>query len=181
MENKPVRRSVIFCATDGALALLEVLHFISLRRLCSRPNARSFSPPGLVGRRVGCAATFGFFFVARGPPFPVIFGFGASERLAAPFSLYLVAGGFARLGEETKRRAASRKFKARIVASLEPISVDDSRARPAIFCSRLQSGETKKKGEKSESPELVSRGERSGPPCWIDAPILVVCDFLSAL
>lgn len=155
---------MIFCATDGvrALALLEVLHFISPRRgrLCSRRNARSFSPPGLVGRCVGCAGTFRFIFVAREPLFPVIFGL---ERALGPFSFsHSVARGAAALlgrkKKEKKRKAASPKPKARIVALLELISVDDSRSRGRDILFHRQRGETKKK---SESPELVSRGERS--------------------
>lgn len=132
MENEPVRGSVIFCVADGALALLEVLHFISLRRLCSRPNARSFSPRGLVGRCVGCAGTFGFIFVAPRPPFPVIFGLGASAWL--PSSLYLDARRSTREKTKQKRKTASRKSKACIVALLEPISVDSrARGRDILF------------------------------------------------
>lgn len=105
------------------------------------------------------------------PPFRLYLGSERSERLAALLSLV----GCASLdsGKDKKRKTASRKSKACIVALLEPISVD-SRARG---CDILFAYAERRNEKKSESPELVSRGERRWPPCWIDAPFLVVCDF----
>lgn len=170
---------MIFCATDGvrALALLEVLHFISPRRgrLCSRRNARSFSPPGLVGRCVGCAGTFRFIFVAREPLFPVIFGL---ERALGPFSFsHLVARGAALLGRKKKRngrpphRNPKHALSPYLSSSLSMILAREA----AIFCSIGR--EAKRKRKVSHRSWFLAVNEAKWAAMLDRWPFLVVCDF----
>lgn len=85
----------------------------------------------------------------RDPPFRLYLGWERSERLAALLSLV----GCASLDsgkEKQKRKTASRKSKACIVALLEPISVD-SRAggRDILFAYAERRNETEKVSHRS--------------------------------
>lgn len=114
--------------------------------------------PGWLAAASVARALFVLSLLRGDPSFRLYLGW--SERLAPSHSLTRVRAAPLCSGEkkEKKRKAASQKPKARIVALLELISVDDSRSRGRDILFHRQRGETKKK---SESPELVSRGERS--------------------